>query len=309
MNVLRLIRLPNLLILVLAQVLIRHCLILPAFTAEYFITGVFPAGLSEFQFACLVFSTVLIAAAGYIINDMYDTGIDAINKPGRVLIGNVFPERQALLAYRMMTVLGCLLGFYLAIAIQKPMLGFIHVFASASLWIYASQWKRRFLAGNILVAFLSALGLLIVGLFEPGFYPNIHFLLVYAGFAFAVSLIREIIKDMEDVEGDERGQVKSLPIRWGMKRARLVVMVLILLTSWALMEVLHSGFYNSTKINFRNLLIACELPFAILLYLVATASEKKDYSVASGVTKIIMLLGIGTLIPLYFLFIKATAIQ
>ena len=305
MKILRLVRLPNLLLIVLAQVLVRYCLVIPAFRAEYFVTGFFPPGLSDLQFILLVVSTVLLAAGGYMINDYYDVDIDSINKPDKVIVGERIPANTVLTAYGILTALGCLLGIYLAFSIGKLMvLGSIHVFVAFSLWIYAAQLKKQLLVGNVRVALLSALSLLIVGLFEPEFYRNIIILAPYAVFAFVLSLVREIIKDMEDLDGDERGQVKSLPVRFGIKRTRLVVLVLILLTAWGLAEVLRLAFYNNPVFSFRNMVILCEFPFAILLYLVATASEKKDFRIASLFSKVIMFLGVASMLPLYYFFIR-----
>lgn len=300
----RLVRFPNLLLIILTQYLLRYCIILPAFTAEYFITGSFPAYLSSFHFALLVFSTVLLAAGGYIINDYYDLSIDEINKPEKIIIGKTIRERTAFQAYVFLTAAGVIGGFYLAYTIHKPVMGFVNVFVAASLWMYSTQLKRKLLVGNVLIAFLSALTLLVVGLFEPEFYRNFLFLTVYAGFAFLLSLTREIVKDMEDLEGDERGQVKSLPVRFGLKRTKLVVLLLVLGTAWLLGNTLYNTFFTTTVLNFWNLFIFCELPFAVLLFLLASASEKKDFRFISLVIKVIMLLGILSLVPLYYYFIR-----
>jgi 4-hydroxybenzoate polyprenyltransferase len=303
MTFLRLIRLPNLLLIVLVQLLIRYCLVMPAFKAEYFITGEFPPYLHDVQFFILVLSTVLIAAGGYIVNDIFDTDIDAVNRPGRVIIGKRISEKSAWKAYRGLTVAGVAGGIYLAVVIRKPVMAFIHPFAAVSLFLYASQLKKRLVWGNLLVAFLSALVLLVAGLFEPEFYRNFTLLALYAGFAFLVSLQREIIKDMEDLEGDEQGQVKSLPVRFGIARTKGIVLLLIVVTGWLLGNVLYRFFFTNTVFNYWNMLVVCELPLAALLYLTAVAREKKDFHLASAAAKIVMLLGMLSLLPLYYYFI------
>jgi len=303
MTFLRLVRLPNLLLIVLVQVLIRYCLVMPSFKAEYFITGVFPAHLPDFHFILLVLSTVLVAAGGYIVNDIFDMDIDAVNRPGRVLVGARITEKDAWKAYRWLTAAGIAMAIYLAFFIRKPVMAFIHPFASVSLFLYASQLKKRLLWGNLLVAFLSALVLLVAGLFEPEFYRNFTLLALYAAFAFLVSLVREIIKDIEDLEGDERGQVKSLPVRFGVPRTKGAVLLLIVLTGWLLGNVLYRFFYNNTVFNYWNMVVVCELPLVGLLYFTAVAREKKDFHLASSIAKIVMLLGILSLLPLYYFFI------
>jgi len=301
---LRLIRWPNLLLIILTQYLLRYCILLPAFTAEYFITDKFPSYLSDFQFALLVAATVMLAAGGYIINDYYDVAVDEINKPEKVIVGKSVSKRKALQYYGLLSAIAIIIGSYLAFVIHKPVMAFVNVFVAASLWMYSSELKKWFLVGNILIAFLSALTILVVGLFEPAFYPNFLFLTVYAGFAFLVSLIREIAKDAEDVTGDARGQVQSLPVNFGIKTTKLVLLLLVLITAWLLGNVLFNAFYVNSVIRFWNLLIFCEIPFAALLFLVATASEKKDFRFISNVTKVIMLLGILSLLPLFYFFIK-----
>jgi len=283
---------------------LRYFLILPAFTAEYFITGIFPEHLSDFNFAVLVLSTVMLAAGGYIINDYYDIIIDEINKPGKIIIGKIISEKRAILGYQILTSISILLGLYLAFIIKKPVMGFINLFVAASLWMYSSQLKKKLLVGNIVIAFLSTLSLLIVGLFEPEFYRNFIYLAIYSGFAFLVSLIREIIKDMEDVIGDERGQVKSLPVRFGLKKTKIVVFILTLICASLLGFTLFRIFYTNTVVNFWNLFILMELPFAALLYLTVNSSQKRDYHFMSQFTKGIMLLGILSLIPFYYYFIR-----
>lgn len=300
----RLIRFQNLLLIILTQYLLRYFLILPAFTAEYFITGIFPEHLNNFNFAILVFATVMLAAGGYIINDYYDSIIDEINKPEKIIIGKIISEKQAILGYQIVTSIGILLGFYLSYIIEKPVMGFINLFVAASLWMYSTQLKKKLLVGNLVIAFLSALSLLVVGLFEPEFYRNFFYLALYSGFAFLVSLIREIIKDMEDITGDERGQVKSLPVRFGLQKTKAVVIVLTLLTASLLGFTLFKIFYTNTVLSFWNLLILFELPFIALLYLTANASQKKDYHFISQLAKGIMLLGILSLIPFYYYFIR-----
>ncbi len=301
---LKLIRLPNLIIIALTQALIRYGLIIPGYMKGYNQTGIFPEFLTKTGFCLLVLSTVLIAAAGYIINDVFDVRIDEINKPGKNRIGKKFSEKFARRIFYVFSITGILIGFYLALGIQKPVMGFVQVFSVVSLYMYASQFKKRLLIGNILIALLSSLAVLIVGLYEPSYYFNIKFILFYAGFAFIVSLIREIIKDMEDIDGDERAQCKSLPILYGIKRTKLIVIILILLTMAALTFIFWGLFSVSTVINFTNLILLSMLPFLALIYLVAKAGVKRDFHYASLFTKAIMIYGILSIVPLWYYILR-----
>ncbi len=301
---LRLIRLTNLLLIALSQVLIRYCIILPAFETESIITGEFPVFLSMIDFSLLVFSTLLVAAGGYIINDLYDIDTDAINKPGKNLIGKLISERTAKSLFFIFSITGIIIGFYLAWKIDKWLMGSIHVFTAVSLWMYATYYKKKFLSGNILISFLTALSLLLVGLFEPEFYRNFIYLFVYAGFAFSITLLREVIKDMEDIDGDERTLCKTLPVRLGLDKSKIIVYLLILMIVLLLTYVLYYFFYTNQVINFWIMLLMFVIPFIALFILIKMAEQKKDYYYAGIFTKVIMTAGILSMLPFYYYFLR-----
>lgn len=304
MYLLRLVRLPNLILIALSQFLVRYCIIMPAFQTEYNITGNFPEHLSKFEFALLVFSSLIIAAAGYIINDVFDVTADEFNKPGKNSIGKYVSEKSATISYFILSGIGVILGFYLAIRCGKITLGFVQLFVAASLWMYSSYYKKRMLSGNILISVLSALSLLIVGLFEPAFYMNFLFLFIYACFAFLVTFIREVIKDIEDLDGDERAQYKTFPVRFGPAKSKWLVYFGIALVAAFVVWVFYSFFLTNTVIDFWYLLAMFLVPFLALAYLVYSATEKKDFYYASQFTKIIMLFGILSMLPFYYFFLK-----
>ncbi len=300
----KLIRFPNLLIIALSQFLVRYFLILPAFETESVITGEFPAHLSRIDFSLLVISTLIIAAAGYIVNDLYDIETDKINKPGKNSIGKLISESMAKKIFIVLSAFGIAMGFYLAWKIDKLLMGSIHLFTAVSLWMYASYYKKKFLSGNILIAFLSSLSLLIVGLFEPEFYRNFIYLLLYSGLAFSITLLREIIKDMEDVDGDELTQCKTLPVRLGISKSKKVVYFLIILNLTVLVYILYHYFYQNPVFNFWMMASTFAVPFIALFALINMAEQKKDYFYAGLFTKVIMVAGILTMIPLYYYFLR-----
>ena len=301
---LKLIRWPNLIMIAVTQFLVRYCLIMPAFTVEYKVIDVFPDHLNKLQFLLLVASTLLIAAGGYIINDIQDTSIDLENKPGKNKINNGISEAFALRLYYILTIIGIACGFATAIMIQKLSLGFIPLFAAASLYMYSTFYKKRFLSGNIMIAILSALSVMIVGLFEPAFYKSFIYLLWYGVFAFEISLIREIIKDIEDKDGDEKAQSKSLPILHGIPKTKLVIYGLIIFMIASIMHVLYYDFYDNTVISFWVLTGIFILPLLILAYSIYISQEKKDYRFASGIAKAYMMLGIFSLFGFWYYFLR-----
>lgn len=287
----------------LSQILIRYCIILPAFDTESIITGEFPAFLNILDFSILVFSTLLIAAGGYIINDVYDIDTDAINKPGKNLIGKLMSESTAKKVFIVFSIFGILSGFYLAWKIDKIIMAAVQIFTAISLFMYASYYKKRFLSGNILIAFLSSLSLLIVGLFEPEFYRNFIYLLLYAGFAFSITLVREIIKDIEDVEGDKRTHCNTLAVKLGFDRTKKVLYVLIIINIILMFYVLHNFFYANEVFNFWIMVGMFIIPFIALIALIKSAEQKMDYYYAGIFAKGIMVLGILSMIPLYYYFL------
>ncbi len=301
---LKLIRIPNLLIIMLTQVLVRYCLIIPAFRAEYFITGNFPPYLSDVNFILLVFSTVLIAAAGYIINDYFDIHMDEINRPGKNIIGKDISKENAKQLYYILSILGVIAGFYVAIQISKPVMGLLPLFSAVSLWMYSSFYKRRLFSGNFLIALLCGLSVLLVGLYEPEFYRNFIFLTWFAVLAFMVTLIRELIKDIEDIDGDELSQCKTAPIILGIPKTKIIIVALVVLTLAYISFVLYSNFYTNLVIGFWYLLTLFIIPFSALTYLVIAAREKKDYYYASLFSKFLMLGGVFSIFLFWYYFLK-----
>jgi 4-hydroxybenzoate polyprenyltransferase len=225
-------------------------------------------------------STIIIAAAGYIINDYYDIKIDYINKPERVVIGKIIPRRFAILFHTLFSVGGIAIGFYLSWQI-----GVIHFFSAFMLWLYSNSLKRLPLIGNVVIAFLTALSVFIIAVYYK---TNINLILIYALFAFFISLVREVVKDMEDLKGDITFGCKTLPILWGIRKTKfflyavLVVFVLIVL-------ILDSYFTILPSVYFMSFLF---LPLAWFALRLHRADTVKDFRWLSNLSKIIMLLGI-----------------
>jgi len=164
-------------------------------------------------FLCL--GTIMITAAGYVINDYYDVKIDYINKPERVVVGRFVKRRSIIILHATLNTLGVLAGILVSWQI-----GVINFLVVGLLWLYSNQLKRLPLLGNITVAFLTGLSVFVVYVLHR---ESIFLFATYAFFAFFISLIREIIKDMEDVEGDKKFDLKTLPIVIGIRKSKLVI--------------------------------------------------------------------------------------
>jgi 4-hydroxybenzoate polyprenyltransferase len=300
--IIRLVRLPNLLIVILTQFLVRYSLI-----GTFLFRGQ-PETMSGFaDFIFLVLATILITAGGYVINDYFDMDIDLVNNTGLNRLGGKIPTRQVLMIYRVINGIGILAGFYLAYRIRSLTFGLIFPFITGLLWFYSLRYKRMFLLGNIVVSFLSAMVILVVWIFEffhlrldpMGFsqlYFNMRVIILlcgwYAVFAFLVSLAREIVKDMEDSEGDMLYGCRTLPLVSGFRTAKLVVMMIVV----TILFLLGYGIVELYQLNFLITIyysiVAIVIPFLYLLYKLYRAQEKAEYQGLSTLLKLIMLSGI-----------------
>ena len=297
-----LIRLPNLLIIALTQLLLRYAVFGPFL---YHDSGIEPSSLADFLILVLI--TVLIAAGGYIINDYFDVKIDAVNKPDKITIDRNIPARGAIATHLIINAVAIILGFYLAYKVGNFTFGLIFPFLSVLLWLYSASYKRTFLWGNIIVAALSAFVVLIVWLFEffhlrldPASFASLikpmshvtSIILAYALFAFLVTVVREVIKDMEDAEGDQRYGCRTLPLVIGQRNSRLVIFSLLILSMILLgygMLILYRLHYMWA---FWYFLVAVQAPVIWLVSVIWRARQKEEFHFASMLTKVILLTGI-----------------
>jgi len=302
-----LLRLPNLLIIAITQYAMRYLIMDPLLPSAGF-----SLQLDNFHFALLVFSTIAIAAAGYIINDYFDTQSDWINKPSRVVVGVSVNRRSAMTLHWVLTTIGVGIGVYLSIYIELFTLSFIFLIASGLLWFYSTTYKRQFLIGNLTVAFLTGMVPLLVILFElpllnreygsllMQYSSSFNYIFMWVAsfsiFAFITTMIREIIKDAEDFEGDAAYGMKTLPIVLGTRWTKVVLSLLIVLTISTLVFLLIRFIMFSAEdpdyISMTYILGFLVLPLFILLTLILTAGTKEDYHRASILIKVIMLTGV-----------------
>lgn len=278
--------------------------------------------LSELQFFLLVFSTMLIAAAGYAINDYFDTRIDRVNKPDRVVIDNTINRRTAMLLHVVMNLVAIAIGLYLGWVTGKMKYALVQPAAASALWFYSVDLKHRFLAGNLVIAALAFLVPFLPALYEIPLleiqfekyglqisnllYIN-YLVLGYAVFAFLSNLLREIIKDLEDEEGDSLYGSKTLPITIGEVPSKLVSGVIGLLIVVLLAKnIMYPQISEDEKdyLSFLYFLLAVQLPLLTVLILLIFAKTKKHYSRLSILTKVVMLGGILSMPMFYYTVMK-----
>lgn len=257
-----------------------------------------------YDFMLLVAATVFITAGGYVINDYFDIKTDLINK-GKVIVGTVIPRRQAMMWHNIFNIAGVSAGFYISWKVGYIWLGVFFLIVSGLLYFYSASYKRQFLIGNIIVAILTAMVPLFVVLYEwPALYkyytinaitlPNINFIFYWVGgfalFAFLTTLTRELIKDIEDFEGDVAYGRNTVPIVIGVLSAKLVSVSLIIITI-TLLYLTWYFFINDT-ITLIYLSAAIVLPLFYVIYIVVISSNRKQLHSASRFMKIAMLTGI-----------------
>jgi 4-hydroxybenzoate polyprenyltransferase len=219
MKFLQLIRYKNLLLIALMQLLIRF---------GYLEQVQIPLSLFYWQYTLLILSTVLIAAGGYVIKAIFDQESYQINNDTKVLIGTYISESAAYNLYAGLTITGVSCGFILANSIDHSNFAILFVLLATLLYFYASSLKQIALLGNLLIASILAFSIIIIGIFD--IFPNtfeinqqqmsvaFSILLDYAKFAFMIILVREIIKDIQDIEGDKHQEMKTLPLVIGINQ-------------------------------------------------------------------------------------------
>ncbi|PQB04522.1 geranylgeranylglycerol-phosphate geranylgeranyltransferase [Aureitalea marina] len=297
MAILQLIRLPNLLMLAFCQLLIRYGFYIPM-GADF--------GLSDLDYLILVLSTCLVAGGGYIINDINDLEIDRINKKNRPLVSGLIQEKTAFSLYVILTIVGVGGGFYLANLIGRPAFAGIFVAVAALLYLYASMLNSMLLVGNLLISVLVGVSLLIVVVFDllpitdwsnqqnqQWFFSVI---LLYSAWSFVINLLREWVKDLQDVDGDRNGGRQTLPIVLGRSRTRSLVIAVTILFIISLLYQLYFHWYNRSwmVLYFLALVIGPLIFFCIKLQ---SSTTTDDYRKASTILKLIMFMAICS-IPL-----------
>ena len=294
MKYLKLIRFQNLVVMVLIQYLIRFTLIIPSYGKENII--------SEFYFALLLFSILLIVAAGYTINDYFDIKVDSENKDEHVIVGRTIKRRIALVIHFILTSVGLILGFYITYKINQLVISIILIVCAYILWIYNLKLKRIFFLANLLVAGLSAIFVTSIAIIEillnynhKASIDNITTLTVIATFAFILSLMNEIIKDLRTVEGDKKYKIRTLPTVWGLLKTKEFLKWLSIITAFIISIIAITKFKtNITALSYAFIFIIG--PLFLLNVWVYKAQHTIDYERISKLNKFIIFTGIMSLL-------------
>ena len=300
----RLLRWPNLVFIIITQVLFHFCVILPSAHGELYS---FPLRLDQHLFWFIVLASVLIAGAGYIINDYFDLNIDEVNKPDRVIVNKAISRRMAIFWHALFSLAGAILSGYVSYQLRNPLIIAGNLSCIVLLWVYSTTYKRRLLIGNVLISLMTAWVVLVLLVAElPGWWSGDYtdamekasaarlarIGLLYAAFAFMISLVREVVKDMEDMEGDRREHCRTLPIALGMNAARVFagnwLVILIAMLAITQVYVLQFGWWYSAG----YITLAVIIPLVLIFRKLFRAQHTRDFAALSAQIKWVMLSGI-----------------
>lgn len=300
----KLIRVLNLLFIALTQTLFQYAIVVPMMQYKPH-----SPALSLQYFSLLVLSSVLIAAAGYIINDYFDLNIDRINKPGRIVVEKVIKRRWAIIWHLVLSFSGVLIGFYVGWKVGVFWLGFANLGCVIALWFYSTTFKKKLLAGNIIISLLTAWVVLVVGfathyrmVTDAGFYglqfasKLLRYTFLYAGFAFIICLIREVVKDVEDMAGDAKYGCRTMPIVWGVHVAKVFAGTWLAVLTAALFIVFAYVLQLKWWLSAAYCFFLVIVPLLVVLRKFVKAETIKDFSKLSGLIKLVMFTGILSMV-------------
>jgi len=293
--ILKLIRYKNLSILALSQILFKY----------YFLNRYNNnTQLTTSLFLVLLFSFLFLAAAGYIINDIYDVEADKINKPKKVIIGKIVSEKLALRVYILFNIIGLLLAYYLSYTINHPLYALLFLGAAFCLLKYAQSWKNIFIIKNILIAFLTSLSILVLGIYDiisgsnnqniTNQFVIFKIIFYYFLFSFLTNYIREIVKDIVDINGDKIRNTQSFVAKIGLTKTRNIISILNLLLILFLIYFIFKYFINSYLAS-AYIIIFVFIPTVIYSIIFIKAKNKNSYHTSTQLLKWIMVFGITSI--------------
>jgi 4-hydroxybenzoate polyprenyltransferase len=277
----RLVRLPNLLIVAATMYLMRYAVIWPMLKVNDFKLQV-----REIDFFLIVLSTVLVTAAGYIINDYFDIRIDSVNRPKVNPIGKEIKRRVAMALHVVFNIVAFILVFYVSYKMGNYKLSLIYVIASGILWFYSTNFKKQLLIGNLVVAFLTGIA---------------YFILAFSFFAFISNLWREIIKDAEDEFGDRQFGAETIPVVFGLKTTNYIIFGLGLFQVITIAYLQYLQIFSGDLWSFSYMLIAIQIPLLVISFRSIKAKQKENYKVLSAWCKTYMLLGLLYSLVIFFM--------
>jgi len=300
----KLIRWPNLFFIAATQVLFRFFVLNFVYKGSNNDYGE-NIKLSLPLFYWLVFASICIAAAGYIINDYFDVNIDLVNKPDKLIVDRYIKRRWTIVWHIILSSIGLVISCYIGYKLRNFYIPLFNFAAIIALFFYSTTFKKKLLIGNIIISLLTAWVILVLTFSEYRFriiFPDIYWKrlvkvsFIYAGFAFIISLIREVIKDMEDMQGDAKYGCTTMPIVWGLQVSKVfaAVWLVVIIAGIAFVQfyVIQLGWWLSAIYSLLTIII----PLTWVLRKLYMAQSPKDFHQLSNAVKLVMFTGILSMI-------------
>lgn len=302
---LRLIRGLNLVFIVLTQFLFHYFIIVPILR-----DALVEPLLNNTLLVLLSLSSIFVAAAGYIINDYFDLNIDQVNKPEKIVVEKVIKRRWAIMWHWILSFAGIALGFYVGWKVGLNfILGFSNLLCVVLLWFYSTTFKKKLLIGNIIISLLTSWVVLVVMFAESRLFVNVlrHYKdvqvdkilrlsFLYAGFAFIISLVREVVKDIEDIQGDSKHGCRTMPIVWGINVSKMFGATWLFILLAALLILLVYVLQFRWWLSAIYCLLFIIVPLVYILRKLFSAHDQKDFHQLSGWIKFLMFTGIISMV-------------
>ena len=283
--------------------LIRIYNLIILFTTHYFIYYFIIKNQVDLIFFLLTTSTILIAASGYIINDIIDVKSDMINRKNNIIIGKHITEKSAIYIYYIFILFSLIFTSLILIKIENYFLFLIMISSILVLRIYSSLLKHRFILGNITVSILISLSIINSIFISDLTYEDakIYIILLYAFLAFLVNLSREIIKDLEDIKGDIYAGSMSLAILLNLRKVKIInfIILFILFFTISLLSWNLISFESIIDIIYSLFMILVLLNILFIKYRLYKSKNKNDFKILSNLLKLLMVQGLLS-IPLIF---------
>lgn len=268
--------------------------------------GVVP-NIHGIYFILLIISSVIIAAAGYIINDYFDLNIDLINKPDKLVVEKIISRRWVIFWHLLFSIAGIIIGFYIDWKTNVRFLGLANFGCVSLLFLYSISLKKKLLSGNIVISALTAWVILVIGWCETSNLLQANLIgsftekitrisFLYAGFAFVISLIREVVKDMEDMEGDRRYGCNTMPIAWGINVTKVFLAVWLIVLTSALLIVQFYVLVFKWWWSAIYCILLIIIPLLYIFKMLYSVNTSKDYHRLSSFIKLVMFTGILSMI-------------
>lgn len=300
-----LIRWPNLLFIGLTQSLFIYFVLNPIL-----IQGNIVPVLKGTAGILFIVASVLITAGGYIINDYFDANKDLINRPDSIVIGKYIHRHWAIACHGLLSAIGVCIGFYLDFTTPTLLLGPINFACTALLFVYSISLKKTPIAGNVLISLLTAWTIYsctwcnTATLLRDSTLVDMakitRLTLMYGGFAFILSMIREAVKDMEDVDTDRKVNYYTMPIVWGMNASKVFIWVWMIVMTGLLLSMLFYLLVSQRWIPGSYCLIFVILPYLNLMKKFSSARSMEQYHRVRSQIKWIMLMGILSMLLSHF---------